>query len=173
MLEIFALPYFAVSGVIGWVIFEPFFRNDRSESLSAANITTSDLLAISFPVSVLFSCATWMMPVSIRSLTVQAIVVGIALLFAVSALTAGIYLVPKTFQVTFLKRITVVGIIAPFGILLTIGWIGFLIWACAYSILYLAPSSLAIATSIAALRVLGFWVCQDESDVAESADPPI
>lgn len=169
MMEVFVLPYFVVSGVIGWVIFGPFFRTDESESLSPANITISDLLAISLPVSLLFSCARWVMPVSILSLSVQAIVVAIALLFAVLALTAGLFLVPKTFQVTFFKRMTVVGIIAPFGILLTIGWIGFLIWASAYSILYLVPSSIAIAAATSGLRILGVWVCQAESKVVERA----
>ena len=174
MLEIFALPYFAVSGVIGWVIFQPFFHADDSESLSLANVTITDLLAISLPVSVLFASAKWMMPESILSLTVQAIVVAVALLFAVIALTAGLFLVPKRFQVTFVKRMAVVGIIAPFGILLSIGWVGFLVWASAYSILYLVPSSIAIAAATSGLRILGVWVCQAESKVVErAADPPI
>jgi hypothetical protein len=92
-------------------------------------------------------------------------VVASALLFAVIALTAGLFLVPKTFQVTFFKRMAVVGIIAPFGLLLTIGWIGFLIWASTYSIMYLAPSSIAIAAATSGLRILGVWVCQAESKV--------
>ena len=174
MFEIFALPYFAISGVIGWAIFEPFFRTNDSDSLSPADITISDLLAATLPVSVLFSCARWMMPASVPSLFEQVIVVASALLFAVIALTAGLYLIPKKFQVTFFKRMAVVGIIAPFGLLLTIGWIGLLIWASAYSIVYLVPSSIAIAASTSVLRFLGFWVCQDESKVLEpSANPQL
>jgi hypothetical protein len=114
------------------------------------------------------------MPVGILSLTVQAIMVAVALLFAVIALTAGLMLVPKTFQVTFFKRMTVVGIIAPFGILLTIGWIGFLIWAGAYSISYLVPLAIVIAAATSGLRILGFWVCRAESEAVEQpANPPI
>ena len=113
MLEIFALPYFAISGAIGWAIFEPFFRDVKYESLSPAKITTTDLLATFLPVSVIFSCARWMIPVSFLSASVQAMVVAIAWLFAVIALTAGLFLVPKTFQVTFIRRMAVVGIIAP------------------------------------------------------------
>ena len=63
----------------------------------------------------------------------------------------------------------VVGIIAPFGILLTFGWIGLLIWAAAYSILYLVPSSIALAAAASGLRMLGVWVCQAESKVVERA----
>ncbi|MEM8913276.1 MAG: hypothetical protein AAGC97_16030 [Planctomycetota bacterium] len=160
MLEVFALPYFAVSGVIGWFIFAPFFRVDSSESLSRSSITISDLLAISIPVSVLFSAASWMMPVSIASPWVQAIVIATAFGFAATALTAGLFLVPKTIEVTSLKRMTIVGIIAPFGILLMVGWIGFLIWACVVSIVYLAPSMIAIAAVTAGLRGLSRWACQ-------------
>jgi hypothetical protein len=165
MLEIFALPYFAISGAIGWTIFEPFLRNDRYESLSPAKITTTDLLATFFPVSVIFACASWMIPVNTLSFSVQAVVVAIALLFAVIGLTAGLFLMPKTFQVAFLKRMAVVGIIAPFGLLLTIGWIGFLIWVSGYSIIYLAPSAIALAAATSGLRILGVWVCQAESKV--------
>ena len=157
MLEVFALPYFAVSGVIGWAIFQPFFRSEDSDS--PASIATTDLLAIALPVSVFFLLAKLMMPVSILSLAVQAIVIVTALLFAAIALAVGLFLVAKTTQVTFPKRMLVVGVIAPFGILLTVGWIGLLIWPCAYSMLYLAPSSIAIAAATFGLRVLGSWVC--------------
>lgn len=170
MLEIFALPYFAVSGVIGWVIFEPFFRNDESESLARADLAITDLLAISLPISVLFASVTWMMPARIRSLEVQAVVITSGLLFAAVALTLGLILVPRTFHLTFLKRMAIVGVIAPLGILLTIGWVGFLIWSWSYSILYLAPSSMAIAAAIAGLRILGVWVCQRESTIVETAN---
>ncbi|MEM6978290.1 MAG: hypothetical protein AAF539_01400 [Planctomycetota bacterium] len=165
MLEIFALPYIFVSGVIGWAIFEPFVRVEKSESLSLAKVAITDLLAIAVPVSVLFLSARWMMPENILSFWVQSIVIMSALLFAATALAAGLFLVPKAFQVTFLKRMIVVGIIAPFGILLTVGWIGLLVWACIYSIVYFAPTSIAIAAATFGLRVLALWVCQMDSQV--------
>lgn len=102
------------------------------------------------------------MPVSALSLPTQAIVVAIALLFAITALTVGLYLMPSTFPLTFLKRIVVVGVIAPFGMLLTIGWIGLLIWASTYSIVYLGPSLIAIVAATSGLCLLSFWVCQPE-----------
>lgn len=105
------------------------------------------------------------MPEGFQTVSVQAMVVATSLLCAVIALTVGLILVPKRFQITFLKRMAVVGVIAPFGLLLTIGWIGFLIWVSTYSIMYLAPSSVAIAAAISGLRVLGVWVCQAESKV--------
>ncbi|MEM6688804.1 MAG: hypothetical protein AAF664_05215 [Planctomycetota bacterium] len=167
MMEIFAIPYFAVSGVIGWVIFGPFFRILESESLSRANITVSDLLAVALPVGVLFGAARWVMPESFQSITVQVIVIAIAFAFAATALAAGLFLVPKGIPITFVKRIAVVGIIAPFGILLTIGWVGFLTWACVYSMLYLAPTTIVLAAAISGLRILGSWVCQDEASLPE------
>ena len=172
MLEIFALPYFAVSGLIGWIIFAPFFRIEESESLSRANVTISDLLAISLPVSVLFASTRWIVPADVQSPVIQAIVVVGALLFALTALTVGLFLVPKKFQVTFMKRMATVGIIAPLGILLVVGWIGFLIWACTYSMLYLPPSMIALAAATAGLRVLGLWVCQEDTQVIERATNP-
>ena len=162
MLEIFALPYFVVSGVIGWAVFSPFFRVNDSDSLSCSSVTTSDLLAISLPISVVFVTANWMFPIDIPSLWVQALVIAIALAFAIIALTTGLFLVPKTFQITFLKRMAIVGVIAPSGILLTLCWIGLLVWACVYSILYLIPSMIAVALATIGLRMLGLWVCQAE-----------
>ncbi|MEM8670082.1 MAG: hypothetical protein AAGG48_21320 [Planctomycetota bacterium] len=172
MLEIFALPYFAVSGVIGWAIFEPFIRLNDSEPLSPSKLTTTDLLAIPLPASVLFAAARLTMPASFVSIIMQLLVIVVALLFAVTALTTGLLIMPKTITVPFPKRMSVVGLIAPFGILITIGWVGFLIWACSYSMLYLVPSSIAVAAAIAGLRVLGFWVCQTEPEVVESAANP-
>ena len=172
MLEIFALPYIAISGVIGWLIFGQFFRSNDSDSLSRGNITTGDLLAIALPIGVLFSSARWVIPVEILSPLVQAIMVMLTLLFAATALVVALFLVPKRFPVTSIKRMTVVGVIAPFGILLTVGWIGFLIWACTYSISYLAPSSIAIAAATSGLRMLSFWVCQAEPEPVEPATNP-
>jgi len=97
--------------------------------------------------------------------SMQATVAVTALLVAVPWLAAGLFLVPKTFQVTFFKRMAIMGVIAPFGILLTIGWIGFLIWACTYSLLYSVPSTIAIAAATLGLRILSFWVCQADSEV--------
>lgn len=163
MLEIFALPYFAVSCVIGWAVYAPFFRVSDSDSLSCAKLAISDLLALSPLVGVVFLSAQWMMPERILAVSAQAIVLVVALMFAVIALTLGLFLVPKTFQVTFLKRMIIVGVIAPFGLLLTVGWIGILVWVCVYSILYLIPSMIAIAATTFGLRVLGLWVCRNQS----------
>lgn len=168
MLEIFALPYFVVSGVIGWVIFYPFFRHGDLEGLSVASIAITDLLAVAIPASVVFALTRWLVPSNLLLQPfVQAIVVVVTVLYAVVALIAGLLLVPKTFQVTFLKRMTIVGIIAPFGLLLTIGWVWVLLWPCAYSMLYLPVSSIAIVATTAGLRTLAGWVCQADSDIVQ------
>lgn len=163
MLEIFALPYFVVSGVIAWAVFSPFFRTTDVDSLSCASVNISDLLAISLPVSIVFLSASWMMPGSIQAFTAQASVLAIAFVFAAIVLITSLYLVPKRFQVTSLKRMTIVGIITPFGLLLTIFWIGLLAWVCVYSILYLFPSMIAIAAATVGLRILGQWVCETDA----------
>ena len=94
-MEIFALPYIAVSGVIGWVIFQPLLPSDDSESLTPAKLAITDLLAISLPVGVLFAFATWTMPENILSVYVQAIVVAIVLLFIIKPLRFLYYLINK------------------------------------------------------------------------------
>ena len=162
MLEIFALPYFAISGVIIWAVFGPFFQANESDSLSCASLTISDLLAMPLPVSVVILTANCLIPQSISSIAIQAIVLVVALTFAVISLTLGLMLVPKKFGLSFLKRIVIGGIIAPFGILLTIGWIGFLIWACVYSISYFVPSMILIAIATFGLHALSVWICQVE-----------
>ena len=173
MLEIFALPYFAITGLVGWAVFEPFFRADENElTLSFAKIAITDLLAVCVPVGVLLSAARWIMPDTISSLAVQTTVLSLALLFAVLALAAGLFLVCKTTELTFFKRLAIVGIIAPFGILLTVGWVAFLVWTCTFSVLYAVPSSLAIAAATYGLRMLGLWVCQiDTTAVGKPVDP--
>ncbi len=165
MLEIFAIPYLAISGVIGWLIFQPFLPAHQSESLLPAKITITDLLAIALPISIVFSFARVITPLGDLSGSMQATVAVTALLVAIPWLAAGLFLVPKTFQVTFFKRVTIMGLIAPFGILLTVGWIGFLIWACAYSLLYSVPSTIAIAAATLGLRILSVWVCQANSKI--------
>jgi hypothetical protein len=168
MLEIFALPYFAITGVVGWAVFEPFFRADDTElSFSLAKIAITDLLAVCLPVGVLLTAARWMVPGATLSLPVQMIVLAIALLFAAIALIAGLFLLRRMIETTFIKRLAVVGIIAPFGVLLTMGWVVFLVWSCTFSMSYVFPSSLAIAAATYGLRILGLWVCQIETKAAE------
>lgn len=160
MLEVFALPYLAVTGVIAWAIFEPFFRVNDADSLSCASVTISDLLAAPLPVSFVLVTVGWIMPARSLSFWVQAIVLVSALALAATSLWVGLFLVPKSFQVTFLKRMAIVGVIAPFGTLLTIGWIGIAGWACFYSIAYLAPAMFLMAFATLGLRKLALWVCR-------------
>ena len=161
MLEIFAFPYFLVSGVIGWVIFKPFFRANEIESLSCAKITIADLLAISLPAGVLFAVSSLITPPQIRSPLVQMTIVALTMLFAVSSLWVSLLLVTRMCSDSFIKRMTLVGMICPFGIIFAFGWVGLLIWSGSHSISYLAPVSVAMAAGIFALRHLSVWVCQD------------
>lgn len=161
MLEIFALPYFVVSGVIGWAIFTPFFRANDSE-LSSVSVAISDLLALPLPVSFVLLTSRWAIPAGSRSPMVQVFVLVSALVFAAMTLAASLFLVPQKFPISFLKRVITVGIIAPFGILLTIGWIGVLVWACVYSIVYLVPVMGLIALVTFGLRLLSLWACRPE-----------
>lgn len=160
MLEVFALPYLAVTGIIGWAVFEPFFRINDTDSLSCSHVTISDLLAAPLPVSFIILTARWMMPASGNAVYVQLLVLVSALAFAATSVAVGLFLVPKTFQVTFPQRLAIVGVIAPFGLLLTIGWVGFAGWACYYSVAYLAPAMIALVLATFGLRVLGLWACR-------------
>lgn len=160
MLEVFALPYLAVTGVIGWAVFEPFFRANDAEGLSCSNITISDLLAAPIPVTFVFVIAGWALPGDGRSFWVQALVFVGALAFAAGCLAVGLFLVPQKLPLTFPKRMAIVGFIAPSGTLLVVGWVGFAGWACFYSVAYLAPCMILIAAATFGLRKLAQWVCQ-------------
>ncbi|MEM7474754.1 MAG: hypothetical protein AAF483_07165 [Planctomycetota bacterium] len=169
MLEIFALPYLATTGLIGWLVFGPFFQLNETQPLSLSKVAISDLLAVSLPVGALFSFTRWLLPPESQSTWVQLIVFFSNLSFAAGSLITGLLLMPKKFQIPFLKRITVVGIIAPFGILTTAGWIVFLVWAGQYSVMLLAPAMLFIAALTFGLRLLTLWVCNTE--VLAEANP--
>ena len=163
MLEIFAIPYIFVTGWIGWLIFEPLVRIDEPQPLTRAKIVLSDLLSVTLPVSVLAASAKLLIPESSLSLTVQLIVITFVLVFVALAFAAGLYLIPKRPKVSLIKRTTVIAVIAPFGSLLTLGWIGFLTWACVYSVMYLAPAMVVVGAATQGLRMLTLWVCQGET----------
>lgn len=164
VLEVFAVPYLGISAVIGWVIFEPFFRDgvvgSSADPPPPAGVAITDLMAVVVPLGVSFAWAGWAMPEAIRSPTVQAIVIGLMTLFAAAAWVLGLFLLPPASRGVFLKRMAVVGIISPLGIVMTVGWIGFILWAGGYSILALVPSTVGVAACSAGLRVLSVWVCR-------------
>ena len=164
MLEIFALPYILATGIIGWAIYEPFFRTHEFESPPLAQVAIADLLAVSLQIAVFFTCVKWLTPIDELSLWGWGIVLLSALVFAVTSLVAGLFLVPRAAQMTFLKRMVIIVVIAPFGITLTIGWVGILSWACFYSVMYLAPAMFIVAAAMFGLRKLTLWVCDSGPD---------
>lgn len=168
MLEIFAFPYFVVSGVIGWIIYKPFFRSVEFEPLSPTKLTVTDLLATSLPVGLVFSFSNWLVPHTRMTPYVQLAVISSGLLIALTSLAIGMFLTPRTTNPTFAKRMVLVGVVGPFGVLLAIGWVGLLIWSGSYSILYLAPVSIGIAAATWALRCLSLWVCASSGTTEET-----
>ena len=171
MLEVFAVPYLGVSAFIGWAVFAPFFRvTDDIESTSLARIATTDLLAITLPFGVLFAIAKWAMPERMESPTFQSIVLAASGIFVGIGLLGGLWVLPKSFPVNFLKRLAVIGIISPLGLTLTVGWIGLLMWAASHSMAWLVPSSAAIFIAVAALRTLSLWVCRPQRPEALAAE---
>ena len=168
MFEIFVVPYMVISGVIGFAVFEPFFRFDNFETLSLSKLTIGDLLAIIFPIGVLFAIARWTIPEDVGSISIQLMVVAVVLLFAMIALVAGLFLIPDDRPLDLPKRMAIVGVVTPFGILLTLGWIGLLAWAGVYSTVYLVPCVLAIAVATSVLRVLAMWSCRNSPAVGGS-----
>lgn len=170
MLEIFAFPYFVVSGVIGWLIYKPFFRSAEVEPPSPTQITITDLLATSLPVGLVFSFSSWLVPHTRMTPYVQLAVISSGLLIALTSLVLGMFLTPRASNPTFAKRMVLVGFVGPFGVLLAIGWVGLLIWSGSYSILYLAPVSIGIAAATWALRCLSFWVCSPSDTTNETVN---
>ena len=167
MLEIFAVPYLGVSAFIGWAVFGPFFRaTDDIESTSMARVATTDLLAIPLPFAVMFQIAESTMPERMDTFLFQGIVLAVSAMFAAAVLGTGLWILPKSFPVNFPKRLTVIGVIAPLGLTLTIGWVGFLLWAGSHSMTWLIPSSAAIVLAIVGLRFLSLWICRPNTDGA-------
>ena len=168
MLEIFAFPYFVVSGVIGWLIYKPFFHSVEFEPLSPTKITITDLLATSFPVGIVFSFSNWLVPPSRMTPYVQLAVITSGFLILLISLAVGLFLTPRTSNPTFAKRLMLVGVVGPFGVLLAIGWVGLLIWSGSYSIMYLAPVSFGIGAATWALRCLSLWMCASSNTTDKS-----
>lgn len=160
MLEIFGIPYLGVTGVIGWLIFAPFFQSHEAPLSFPTRVTISDLLTLPLTMGVFFSFAGWLVPLRTQSLLLQSSVMVIGLLFSVATLTLGLFLLPEN-NGTSLKRITVVGLIAPLGGLLTFAWVGFVVWVSTYSVMYLVPAMIVIAALTFGLRTLTLWVCKD------------
>lgn len=172
MMEIFVLPYLAISAAIGYAVFQPFLRFDEFESLSCEKPSTGDLLAIMFPISVLFAVAKSVAPDRVLSPTTQLVVVLTAFFFAAVSLAAGLFLLPKEGRTSAVKRMAIIGVVVPFGLLLAIGWIGPLIWAAVYSTLYLVPGTVGILAATVLLRLLASWACHNTPTRAnEAADP--
>ena len=113
MLEIFAFPYFVVSGVIGWIIYKPFFRSVEFEPLSpdqAHRNRSSRHLATGwtcFLVFQLVSAARKNDP--LRSIGSD----FIGSLIALTSLAIGMFLTPRTSNPTFAKRMVLVGVVGP------------------------------------------------------------
>lgn len=163
MLEVFAIPYFAVSALIGWAIFAPFFKHADVDGLTRSRLLTVDLMAVFVPVGGLFAFVQWVMPTYGRQMAVQAVVIFGALALAAMSLMTGLFLVPNHRPISFAHRMIVVGIVAPAGLLLTFAWVAMLAWASTYSVMYLVPATIAIASATAGLRLVGLWVCREAS----------
>lgn len=161
MLEIFGIPYLGVTGVIGWLIFAPFFQNHEATLSFPTRVTISDLFTLPLTMGVFFSFAGWLIPLETQTLILQSTVMAIGLLFSVATLTLGLLLLPKGLEISTLKRITVVGLIAPLGGLLTFAWVGLVVWVSTYSVMYLVPAMIVIGALTFGLRALALWVCRE------------
>ena len=162
-MEIIVLPYIAVSFVIGWAVFSPFLKFDDLSRLSLGRITTSDLLAICLPLSVLLTVARWTIPKDAISVWVLLLIGLLILVFAFLGLVAGLFLIDKMGATTSFKRMATIGVIVPLGSLLTIAWIAFPLVALAYSVPYAIAATLAIGILTVLLRGLSEWVCHRDS----------
>ncbi|MEM7560137.1 MAG: hypothetical protein AAF394_13545 [Planctomycetota bacterium] len=160
MLEIFGIPYLGVTGVIGWLIFAPFFQDHETQLSFPTRVTISDLFTLPLTMGVFFSFAGCLIPLRTQSLLLQSAVTTIGLLFSVAALGLGLLLLPENNE-SSLKRFAVVGLVAPLGGLLTFAWVGLVVWVSTYSVMYLVPAMIVIAALTFGLRTLTLWVCKE------------
>ncbi|MEM9825384.1 MAG: hypothetical protein AAF958_02285 [Planctomycetota bacterium] len=157
MMEIFVAPYLAVSAGIGYAVFGPLLPSDEFDSLKLSQLNTIDLIAIMFPISLFFALCNWLVPDDgVRASVVLSAFLS-TVVYACCALALGLYLLPESISVAAHKRSIIIGIVAPFGLLLAIGWIGPLIWAISYSTIYLVPATVAIVIATSALRLMTLW----------------
>ncbi|MEC8557284.1 MAG: hypothetical protein VXZ82_19965 [Planctomycetota bacterium] len=124
--------------------------------------TICDLLTLPLTMGVFFSFVGLLIPLKTQTLFLQSTVLVIGLLFSVSTLALGLLLLPKNIELSTLKRITVVGLIAPLGGLLTFAWVGLVVLVSTYSVMYLVPAMIVIAALTFSLRTLTLWVCRTE-----------
>jgi len=168
-MEIIVLPYIAVSFAIGWAVFSPFLKFDDLSRLSLDRITTSDLLAIFLPLSVLLTVARWTLPEDAVSVWVLLLIGVLILGFAFLALVAGLFLLDKMGATNSFKRMAIIGVIVPMGSLLSIAWIAFPFVALAYSVPYAIAATVSVVIVTLLLRGLSEWVCHCDSASAQSS----
>ena len=163
-MEIIVLPYMVISFSIAWAVFSPFADVDGLHEWSFSKIETIDLLAIFLPACCLLAVFKLTVPSGTLSMPILGLIALFIVLFALSGLVVGLFLLAKMRRTSSFKRMAVIGIIVPLGSLLTIAWIGLPLVAFAGSVIFAIPATVAVVPLTWGLRVLSRWVC----DTAES-----
>ena len=152
----------ATSFFIAWVIFSPFAVIEDLHDWSIAKMETSDLFAIFLPCSVLLALLKWVSPADNLSTLTWALIASTILVISVHGLATGLFLLAKMNRKPPIKRMAIIGVIVPFGSLLTLAWILIPVFAFANSMFYAIPATTAIAPITLSLRWLSSWVCRGD-----------
>jgi hypothetical protein len=80
---------------------------------------------------------------------------------AIFGFATSLFLLAKMHQTPPVKRMAMIGIVVPFGALLTLAWIVFPAVASVYSIVYSMPAAMAVIPVTFGLRWLSSWICQN------------
>ena len=159
-MEIIVLPYMAISFSIGWAIFSPFAQLEEILDLTFSKVETSDLFGLFLPISFLLAAATWTTTADVFEFWVVLVVTSGIVLFAFSSLLLGLFLFSKMSQPSPLRRMVVIGIIIPFGSLLSIAWFLLPLVAFSTSVFMAIPGTLMIVPATLGLRTLSWWACK-------------
>jgi len=162
-MEIIILPYMAISFFIGWAIFSPFADLENIDRWTFAQIEMSDVLSVFLPVSFLLAFVTWALEATSVAFIGWSIIAAAIFIFAFFGFAVGLYLLAKMNHKPPLKRMVLIGVIIPAGILLTLWWFTIPMVALAGSVAYSIPAVIAIVPFTWILRCLSNWVCTGNS----------
>lgn len=158
-MEIIVLPYMAISLLVGWAIFAPFAAIDEFERWSFSKVETSDLLTIILATSFLLAATNWLRQAIEIPWFILATIFASIILFVTFTFFTGLFLLAKLEGTPSIKRAAIIGIIIPFGSVLTFGWIALPMLAFTGSGTYSILATLVTVVLTVGLRAMSNWVC--------------
>ncbi|MEM7783267.1 MAG: hypothetical protein AAF939_04330 [Planctomycetota bacterium] len=163
-MEIIVIPYFAISCVIGWVIFSPFSAIEDLDDWTFAKVEIVDLLAIFLPIGLLLALSNQIIPFGKTPTVIVVIIASSIFLFAIFSFFVSLFVFAKLDNLAASKRMATIGILIPMGSILTLAWIAIpVVFYASYGFLA-APITFAMMPLTIVLRILSAWVCQTKTN---------